>query len=233
MDDGAVARPELDHFSEAIFGPGNLDVEIRDRELAFGGNLGRRRHVDDVVRLAAPVGPAIGERRWLRHVGVVAFQRASVNPRGDRLNLDFAQAAIVAHRQRLLVVGAPRRHLTPDDLGFDRFGPRPHIFVGEERHWRDLARAVARRAFVVNDRRDVFGKSRGDGTGGLTGFQPGPKGNEGSHEYEGDTLHSSPCKRLGTNGWRTYPSAQKCLSLAYFGALSAQNVTAVVIDVML
>src|SRR6202453_3834099 len=59
----------------------------------------------------------------------------------------------------------PRRHLAEGDFLLDGFRPRPRLFIGEQRHGRDLSGPMASGAIVVKDRRHISGE-RGDLIGG-------------------------------------------------------------------
>ena len=155
MNDGAVTRTQLNDFGEAIDVERHLRVEVLDRQLALGGNGDLERHLDHEVRLAAE-RPALREFRRRRQVGGVAARRARIHPAGDGFDLLLGKAAIVPHRQAVLGIGAPRRHLTRHDLRFDRLRPRPCIVVRHQRHRGDFAGAMAAGALLGNDRRHVL-----------------------------------------------------------------------------
>jgi len=159
MQHGAVARLELDDLREAIFIPRHFRIEHLHAELAFGGNLELDRHLEHHVGLGA-VRPAGGVLRWRGHVGRVAARRAGINPRRDGVDLLRRQAGVVAHRQRLRHVGAPGRHLARYHLRLDRLGPRPRVFVGEQRHRRHFTGPMARGALGEHDRRHILGECR-------------------------------------------------------------------------
>src|SRR5262249_10414909 len=99
------------------------------------------------------------ERR--RHVSRVALRRAGVDPLHDRRDLVVGERSIVlvlADADRL--VEMPRWHVARRDALADRPRPRPHVFVGDERHRRRGALVMARLAVLLEDRRHVFRKSR-------------------------------------------------------------------------
>jgi hypothetical protein len=177
-------------FREAIFVERHRRVEHLHAELAFRRNRELDRHLEDVVGLAAG-RPAFGELRHRRQVGVVALWRAAVHPGDDGVDLLLRQAAIVAHLEAVVGVGAPGRHLARHDLAANHLRPGPDVFVGEKSHRRHFTRAVARRALVEHDRRDVFRK-RGDAAGGPRGgLNRGDREHRNGHRGKDgdDTFH--------------------------------------------
>ena len=189
VHDGAVARTKLQRFGEAVLGPRHRRVVHLHAELAFRGNRDFDRHLEHVIGLAAD-GPAFGELRHRREIGLAALRRAAVHPRDDRVDLLSAEAAVVPHLQAVLGIGAPRRHFPRAHFLANHLGPGPHVLVREERHRRDFAGPVTHRALVEDDGCDVFGKG-GDGAGrrrsggGVHGGDDGQAPEHGGN----DTLH--------------------------------------------
>ena len=122
-----------------------------------GGHLVRLRHRDHEVGRAD--GPAIRELRQLRHVLRVALWCAAIRPLHERVAVGRRETAIVLE-PAVLRIGVPRRHVPLAHLVADGFRPRSRVLVADERHRADLARPVARRAVLVEDGRNVFGKGR-------------------------------------------------------------------------
>ena len=122
-----------------------------------GRNLEVLGHRVDRVGLAD--GPAVGQRRHLRHIGHVALGRAAVNPRDDGLDFLVRQTRIVAEHA-VRHVRPPRRHRPLRDALLDRAQPRTRVFERRQRHRREHRRAMALDARLVEDRRDVLGEGR-------------------------------------------------------------------------
>ncbi|PYR62650.1 MAG: hypothetical protein DMF91_05895, partial [Acidobacteria bacterium] len=183
------------------FGQTRFDNRFVPRVERDGGHrVGRR--FDDEIGLAELRGK-IPDRfirpllRW-RHVLGVAFGRARIDPPHQRVDLVVGQRPIVLE---LLnpdgLVDVPRRHLPRRHARLDRSSPRPGLFVRYQRHRCDVAVAVARLTFVLEDRRDVSreggnrrrmfvwadGRGSRDGTGGDHWGQNGNKLPRRVHRY--------------------------------------------------
>jgi hypothetical protein len=130
-------------------------VHVRHRSVGRHGE--RLLHREDVVRFADR--PAFRERRGRRQLGPVAFERAAIDPRRDRVDVGLLQAHVVGELADGRV-GAPGRHLPRRDLLFDGARPRTRVLVGQERHRRHRARPVALDAIPEEDRRDVLAEGR-------------------------------------------------------------------------
>ena len=156
MRDLAGARTNFNGADPPIF----LEVR-RDGWNRKDIRTGRRnlhlRQLDDVIGLAQL--PAIGEHRQRRHVLQIALRRTLVHPFRDRRDFCVGQPRIVLEHADARL-GHPGRHLPRYDLVLDRSRPRPGILVGQQRHRRDLAGAVARDAARVQNWRDVVSKGR-------------------------------------------------------------------------
>ena len=154
MHDFPVARPQLDRLNPLRFGEVGRDVEVLVLDHPVGRDLVLLLHFEDDVRLSH--GPAFGIDRRRRQVLRVALRRAGVGPRDQHLLLFVGQPALVqerAFRRRRV----PGRHVSLADLVANVLGMRPDVVVGQERHRRNLARAMAGRAVAEEDRCDVFG----------------------------------------------------------------------------
>ena len=117
--------------------------------------------------------PARVRGDWRRQVVGVAHRISAAHPCQKNVQLPGGE------RLRILepvtwVLDAPRRHMTGDELGADRFSPRDGILVGQERHRRHAAGHVAPAASIADDRKDVFvvGVGRGDGFVGFAAAGP-------------------------------------------------------------
>jgi hypothetical protein len=187
MDDRTIAGTDLERLGEPILVPRNLRIEHLHAELALGRDREFDRHLEDRVGLAAG-GPSFRELRERRQVGVAALRRAAVDPRDDRVDLRLREAPIVAHFQGVRRIGKPRRHLARGDFVLDDLRPRPHFFVGGQRHRRHFTLAVAADALGENNWCDVFRERWGCGG---RGGDPNRRGGGEHAEEEDDTLHCS------------------------------------------
>ena len=128
VDDAAVGRPELDAADPDVFLQVGRDRDVEIRH----GAVGRHRESASVIlktRSGLPIDQPSANSRRLRQLGAVAFRRAGVDPRGDRVDLRLLQADVVGELADGRI-GAPRRHLALDDLRLDRARPRPRVLVG-------------------------------------------------------------------------------------------------------
>ncbi len=154
---------DLHRFHVTVFGDrqlGRRELSPPVRRVRLDQDL---RALDDQIGFAGVPGGPIGEHQRLRHVGGIAARRAAIGPLRDLNDLFFAQRRIV-----LVVLNAdvlldvPRRH----DAGLvaqrgprlHRAGPWPGLFVGQQRHRRDLARPMAVLTAALKNRRNIFGK---------------------------------------------------------------------------
>ena len=157
MRDRQIARFDLERGNPRVLresagndrgGPLD-DVARRTR-----GHAELRSSDDDVGRQL----PAIrGPFKWRRCILRIAFRRAGVHPLRDRVDVGLLERPIVG-KGSVLRIGEPRRHLAGDDSQFHRARPRPGLFVGQQRHRRDLARPMTRLTILLQDRKDVPGE---------------------------------------------------------------------------
>ncbi len=116
MNDQAIAWARLGHLHVLVFGEvgRNLEVLILIRSGGFEREL--FGHGEDHIGFAD--APAINElrRRW--QVFRIPFLSATINPRGDRVNLGLRHPPVVLELLRVRV-GVPGRHLAFDDFLFD------------------------------------------------------------------------------------------------------------------
>ena len=154
MHDLAVPRPDLDGLHPLRLGEVRRDVEVlvrrscrRPGSCSPPASPGRRPACRS-TSLAGTGAPAAGPsdrpsaRRWRPTAGCVLFSSA-VRP------------ALVEERSGRHV-GVPRRHGPFRDLVPDVPGVRPDVVVRQQRHRRDFAGPVARRAVLVKDGRDIL-----------------------------------------------------------------------------
>ena len=181
-----------------------------------GGPPKRLGEVPDVV-----TGELLGRREVLR----VALRCARVDPPHDVVELVVGERAIVlelldAERP----IDVPRRHLPRGDAALDRADPRPHLFIGDQRHRRDVARAMTRLALLLEDRRDVL---RERGRGGVLPCRDRPGETEQADRYRdpGSRPPSKPCARhlelLSTN-WQSWDARKPSKSDARLGQIAAR-----------
>ena len=149
----------LDRPDPAVLGQARVGVEVTPPVWGLGGDHERLGNLDDPVGLAdLPLGD-VAELARRRQVLGVAAGRARVHPSRDGLDLLVAQRVIVLEPLHAdVLVDVPRRHGPGDHLLADRAGPRPRLLVGQQRHRRDGAGAVALLARALQNRRDVPGE---------------------------------------------------------------------------
>ena len=119
---------------------------------AGGGDVELRRHLDDHVRLDIP---PIMKRDRRRFVSGVAFRRTAVRPCAERRDFRVGQPLVV-REVTVRRIREPWRHLPLHDSGLDGFGPRTNVRVGQERHRRDLSRAMARLTVLLQNRQHLL-----------------------------------------------------------------------------
>src|SRR5262249_46273382 len=88
-----------------------------------------------------------------------ALRRTVLRPGQQRVAIRVAETAIVPEVSDRRI-GVPRRHGAVADLVDDRLRIRARVFVGEQRHRRDLALTMTARAVLVEDGRDVLRERR-------------------------------------------------------------------------
>src|SRR5262249_38836007 len=89
----------------------------------------------------------------------------------DGVDLRRGERAVV-RELAIARVGTPGGHLAALDLRFDRLRPRPYFLIRQQRHRRDLAWAMAARALVEDDGRNILCEGwtrRCCGAGGIRG----------------------------------------------------------------
>jgi hypothetical protein len=155
MHNARRSRTNLQGLDEDVFIERHLHIQVDDINLTLSGYGELDGHFENEVRLA--VVPPIPGRHRLRHIGLVAFGRARVDPRDDGVDLRLTQACVVA-KAAMLWISAPGRHLARDHFRLDRLRPGAHVLIGQQRHRPDFPGAMTVRAFAVEDRRDVLGE---------------------------------------------------------------------------
>src|SRR6516164_6430194 len=120
----------------------------------MGRNEGFRA-VHDNIRLDLPSvrGPFDGRRG----IFGIAFRRTPVRPFRDRVNFALVQRPVVGEMANFWI-SEPWRHLTGYHGKLHGLGPRPHAFVVEERHGRDLARTMTALTVLFENRQYVLAK---------------------------------------------------------------------------
>src|ERR1700686_2862390 len=152
MHDFPIAGPGLGHLHILVLFKVGRRIEVLI--LVGTGGLDRIRfwHLYNHIRLADT--PAFDELRGGRQVFRIAFFRSAVYPGGNGIDLSLRKAWIIGPLTDARV-GVPRRHLSTDDLLFDRSCPRPHVLVAEDRERRGFARAMALGTALEEDGRDL------------------------------------------------------------------------------
>ncbi len=168
VDDPAVAGAELDGGDRPV----GVDRD-RDHEAALdvraagvdGVGLG---HLEDQVGRAGL--PAVGELRGGRELLCVPLRRAGLDPVGDGLQLGVGEPPGV---EELAETGfrLPRGHLAGLGDLLEEVGSLGGVFISQERKRTHLARPVATRAVLPEDRRDVLRIRRLLGPGGGGGAE--------------------------------------------------------------
>src|SRR5687768_2528726 len=90
------------------------------------------------------------------------IRRAGRTPLGDRLLVRDAEHART-DEGAVTRIGMPRRHRAVGNLARDRLRPRTRVLVGQERHRRNVAGAMAARAIREQYGRDVLAIRRRSG----------------------------------------------------------------------
>ena len=144
--------------------------------------VGRIRLYDYVLRPDDHVGrPDVPgaqtvEHAQGRHVGRVPTRCAAVGPLRDLCELDLTERRIVLvllNADVLLDVPGGHHAGVRPDAGplLDGAGPRPHVFVSDERHRRHAVGTMAVLAAALQNRRDVLGERHLDRHRRLLGAQ--------------------------------------------------------------
>ena len=155
MDHLAIAGHDLHRADvHVVSDEWQLHIRILPGVLALSFYFHRGRRDDDIRWSPTGMIPSLRKLRG-RGCRFAAALGASIHPRYDLVDFRLTEAAIVAPLA-MLALGVPRRHLARDDFGLDRADPGPHFLVRHERHGRHLARPVALRALLVQDRSNLF-----------------------------------------------------------------------------
>ena len=163
------------------------------------GALGRHRHggiPHDQVRLADLPRRGVRKHPRRRHVRRIPARGAVVDPGGDHGDLRVAQRGIVLERLNSDVpIDVPGRHLARDDAIPYRTRPRPHLFIGNQRHRRHLSRPVASLARALQDRRDILREGdRRLAVRRLRGRQRGQRCQRRDHQQSDEPGISARCR---------------------------------------
>ena len=140
MHHGPIAGSNLGCLHPFILGElgGNGDIAIGDH--ALRGNRDLVWQGDHYVGFTD--APAFLEFRRGRQVMIVARRRARVHPGDDDVYLLRRQAAIV-REMAVSRIRQPGRHTALQYFLADCLGPRPHLFVSDQRHGSGLSGAMA------------------------------------------------------------------------------------------
>ena len=160
MEDFGIAGFHLECLDPFVFREVGRDLEILIRDFAVGGNrivLTHRKH-----RVRGADRPAAFVRGLRGQIGGFPFRRAAVGPAHQRRLVRLAQTTVV-EEFAVLRIGMPWRHRAFADLRGNGFRPRPRILEGQQRHRRNLARPMAVRAVLIEDRRDFLAERRHGG----------------------------------------------------------------------
>ena len=147
-----VSRTHLRRDNPHVFGKVHFHQNVLVGHRAGRGHIEVLGHLDDHVRLDIP---AVMKGDRSRLVLRVAFHRAAVRPRTERHDFRVGQSLVV-REMPVRRIREPGRHLPLDDSGLDRFRPRTRVLVGQERHRRDLARAMARLTVLLQNRQHML-----------------------------------------------------------------------------
>ena len=148
----------LDRRDVHVFGEPGIDVDVVEFVGPVRAQLVRLGQRDDDVRLADV--PLVEVAELTRGGGMSAGL-----PAGAPASTHFAMVAIsasVSDGSSLNLVMPTWRSMyhggisRVDDLLLDRARPRPRVLVGQQRHRRDRARAMAVLTGALQDRRDVL-----------------------------------------------------------------------------
>ena len=153
VDDGAGAGPHFDRLNPFVLAESRRHAEVLVLDGAVCRDRIVLRHRHDGVRLANL--PAVGVLRSRGQIRGIALRRAGARPPDDRVPVGVAQPAIV-REPAVRRIRVPCWHPAARHLLADRLRPRPRVLVRQERHRRDLARPMTRRAVLVKDGRDIL-----------------------------------------------------------------------------
>ena len=157
VDGGGVARPHFPRLDPAILVVVRRHLEVDVGNLAAGGDRIVLLHLEHGVGRADLPAGRVGRRG--RQVLRIALGRAGLDPPRNRRLLRVGQPPLVREVPDG-GIGVPRRHRAVLHLGGDGPRPGPGVLVGEQRHRRHLARAMAGRALREEDRRHVAREGR-------------------------------------------------------------------------
>src|SRR5580704_385003 len=157
MHHGTIARTDLHRFHPLI-----LCKVCRNRKILIVDDAARRhveflRHLKHGVRLGNT--PTLCELSRLRRIGGVAFGRARIDPRDQRLPIAGGERRIVREFS-IVRIGVPGRHLSAQHGASNGFRPRPRLSKGQQRHRRRFAGTVAVLAMLLENRLNIFVKRR-------------------------------------------------------------------------
>jgi len=155
MHDGTRAGPNFRRRHPSIFRESCRDDDVDVLKRAGCRNRVGVRHLEYDVRLYVPALLPLNRSRFASRI---AFRRARVNPRNDRVNILFTKTPVV-HEMTVPGIREPGRHFASEHGGFDGFRPRTRFRVGEQRHRADFSRPVTGLAVLLEDGKNVFVKS--------------------------------------------------------------------------
>ncbi len=165
MDDGSRGRLHVDGRDPFIFrepqGHGDIAIDVG----TVSRNMIRGRHFDDQIRLAEH--PARSELRRRGRGCILAFRHALLHPFADERNLALFEPALVLECIRP-GFGLPGRHESRGGHRGDGFTAFGNILIGKQRKRRCLTGAMARRAVVIDNGRDLLVERDGLGREGRT-----------------------------------------------------------------
>ena len=165
---GRVRRDvvELAHFDGrdvSIFGETGGHQAERGPLVGRGGRHVHFGRGQDEVGLADRPGVHVREIECRRHVGRVALRRPVVDPGREHRDFVETQRRVVLELlDAQIAFDEPGRHgparVRQTGARLDRPRPRPHLFVGDQRHRRHGVGPVALLATALEYRRDVPGE---------------------------------------------------------------------------
>ena len=153
----AARRPHLGHLHPSILAEAGGHDLVGVFHVAMSGDGNRLRHLEHKVRVGNI--PARGPVRRRRRVAWISHRRMRISPGRERGNLLCGKRRIVREAS-VCRVSKPRRHLFGANFFADRVCPAPRLLVVHQRHGRNLARAVAPLAVLLQNGKHVAIKGR-------------------------------------------------------------------------
>ena len=143
-----IAGPRLSHLHVLVLFEVGRRIEVLVLVGAAGFDGVPFGHLNNHIGLSDT--PTLDELRCRGQVFGIALFGTAIHPGCDGVDLSLRQAGIIGPSADV-GIGVPGRHLTTDDLLFDRLRPGPDILVAEHRERRCLAGSMTLGAALEED----------------------------------------------------------------------------------